>query len=459
MTKQYASIFIPSRSSALSTFTTSDPSTCNAPVAPLILAVMASFACDFRQPVNVPADCAGLLLVCTRDESAMQVEWRTLIRHTAASRPPKTKKQNLDLVNKTTSLRCAFAERDSSSNSSSALNIAVPQKLHEGLGSGVACPLRPTRSERYALTAFLFANGIAAPRLTHLDSAPWIERHLLYKGDYEKRCMRHACDITRRGFHAIWDGLQIRTVREAIGAFEQRVRKADGAVVEHAYTPIFTQSPVIHSEVEMAAKIDFKRPIVMDMGVRYNGVCCDITRTFYMARRLGGVANRLPVRLHRLVRKTLKHITHMVRPGVAFQALSEACERKLARGLLKLGLCDDAAKSALCVKNIKGRSLMPHAVGHSVGWNVHDDGVQPAGWVLQAGQTLALEPGLYFPEECPCPDLVNTEAYAAVRESGMHAVRIEDTMLVTANGVNVLSGGISRSIDAPLARLLERTDK
>ena len=59
-------------------------------------------------------------------------------------------------------------------------------------------------------------------------------------------------------------------------------------------------------------------------------------------------------------------------------------------------------------------------------------------------------------EVCPCPGLVSASVYAAVRESGMHAVRIEDTMLVTATGVNVLSAGISRSIDAPLARLLER---
>ena len=75
---------------------------------------------------------------------------------------------------------------------------------------------------------------------------------------------------------------------------------------------------------------------------------------------------------------------------------------------------------------------LPHAIGHHVGLDVHDP--TPPGRSLEPGMVLAIEPGLYLPEE------------------GI-GIRIEDMVEVTGDGCRVMSVGLPRSADALEAAL------
>ena len=267
---------------------------------------------------------------------------------------------------------------------------------------------------------------------TIIDNSRWISTLLLKKNNQELNRIKYACHITQKGFEAAWKCFMGNTMsalklRKVIHDFEAAIFPFFPS--QYAYVPIITQSPEIHPNLDKDEVLDSSLSIVMDMGIRWQGMCCDITRTY-----LSNKSNTYQNKIYNLIYTTLMHVTGMVRPGVAFSALSEACFSKIAIGLVDLGLTtdNDSLRAA--------HQLMPHSLGHSIGWNVHDDGVyDPSDWILQEGHVLALEPGLYFKKEGYLNTLYNPEVYKHILESGMHAIRIEDTMTVTNNGVNVFS--------------------
>jgi Xaa-Pro aminopeptidase len=128
-----------------------------------------------------------------------------------------------------------------------------------------------------------------------------------------------------------------------------------------------------------------------------------------------------------------------IRPGVKFRDVHKTCMRVLAEGLHDLGLLPVSVDEAMDEKSTVYRRWTLHGFGHMLGIDVHDcanarnenyrDGA------LAEGYVLTVEPGLYFQPE---DDLVPEE----LRGVG---VRIEDDVLVTADGCRNLSAGLPRS--------------
>ena len=105
------------------------------------------------------------------------------------------------------------------------------------------------------------------------------------------------------------------------------------------------------------------------------------------------------------------------KPGVTLKELNDLCRKVLAEGLIRLGLIDDE-------KDV-GKYYM-HSVSHSIGIDCHDACF--AGDVLKPGWIISDEPGLYIDEE----------------ETG---IRIEDDLLITEYGCEVLSRDIAKDPD------------
>jgi Xaa-Pro aminopeptidase len=105
-----------------------------------------------------------------------------------------------------------------------------------------------------------------------------------------------------------------------------------------------------------------------------------------------------------------------VRPGAAFHAPDRAARRVLGEGLKQLGLIKKAREA--------GR-FCPHGVSHPLGMDVHDVSVG----TLAPGMVITVEPGLYL------------------REEGF-GIRIEDDVLVTKDGHEVLSAGVPKTVEA-----------
>lgn len=143
--------------------------------------------------------------------------------------------------------------------------------------------------------------------------------------------------------------------------------------------------------------------LLLDVGVRYGGYCADITRTFPVYSYTPFQQN-----VYNSVKRLYTTGEQMVRPGVHFLEIQKVVLDQLQHELKALGIPD--------YKNIQ--KYMPHSLGHSVGLQVHDTPEISSVGELQIGMVLTIEPGIYLPEVC---------------------VRIENTLLVTKEGCEVLS--------------------
>ena len=115
------------------------------------------------------------------------------------------------------------------------------------------------------------------------------------------------------------------------------------------------------------------------------------------------------------------------RPGVTLKDLNDICKKVLAEGLIELGLIEKEEEV--------GKYYM-HGVAHHLGIDVHDVTV-PEKAKLTQGMIITNEPGLYIDEE----------------EIG---IRVEDDLLITEDGCEVLSMDIVRTVEEIEAKMKER---
>ncbi len=127
-----------------------------------------------------------------------------------------------------------------------------------------------------------------------------------------------------------------------------------------------------------------------------------------------------------------------VKPGNTWNQPHDATVRVITRGLIKLGVLK--GKERDLIKAGAFRDFYMHRAGHWLGLDVHDVGdYRIAGrWrQLQSGMVLTIEPGIYI-----APD--NTRVAKRWRGIG---VRIEDDVVVTDTGCDVLTAGVPKRAD------------
>jgi Xaa-Pro aminopeptidase len=145
--------------------------------------------------------------------------------------------------------------------------------------------------------------------------------------------------------------------------------------------------------------------VVMDVGAEYDGYAADVTRTLPVS----GSFTEAERKVYSTVLKAQAETIRLIRPGVRWSALG------------------DKAREVLAAAGFGG--TMPHGVSHHVGIDVHDAGTYDT---LKAGMVITVEPGIYIP--------ASDTAFAP--EYRGFGVRIEDDVLVTPGGSEVLSAGI-----------------
>ena len=129
--------------------------------------------------------------------------------------------------------------------------------------------------------------------------------------------------------------------------------------------------------------------------------------------------------IYQLVLDAQKAAIAAMKPGVSWQELSKIASGTIMEGLFKLGIIKEKTPQQL------GRFYY-HGLGHAVGLNVHDVGQQ----MMEAGMLYTVEPGVYIAEGSEGVD----PAYYNI------GVRIEDVILVTAEGNKNLSMSAPREI-------------
>ncbi len=276
--------------------------------------------------------------------------------------------------------------------------------------------------------------GVAAPERMQ-DVRALIDEMRLVKDAQELALMRRAARISaaahRRAMQVARPG---RNEYEVEAELLHEFRR-NGAQFP-AYSPIVAggaNTCVLHYVANDALLRDGDL-LLIDAGCELDGYASDLTRTFPVNGRFSGAQREV----YEIVQAAQAAAMDKVRPGNAWNEPHDAAVRVLAQGMLDLGLLKGALPEILEKESYK-RFYM-HRTGHWLGLDVHDSGDykrQGAWRALAPGMTLTVEPGMYIRAASDVPQ----------RLHGI-GVRIEDDVLVTDTGCEVLTAEAPKSVEA-----------
>ncbi|MDA1192358.1 MAG: aminopeptidase P N-terminal domain-containing protein [Candidatus Poribacteria bacterium] len=260
--------------------------------------------------------------------------------------------------------------------------------------------------------------------------------------------MRRAADITTAAYDAVLDTLQPGMMEyevEALLNYYFRRTGGDGP----AYTTIVgggDNATILHY-VENDTTLNDGELLLIDAGAAYQHYSCDVTRTF----PINGKFSPAQRRVYDLVLHAEKTVIDAVKPDSSLKILHELAVRVVTEGLKELGLLEDKALDDL-IKDEAYREFFMHGSGHFLGLDTHDVGPSQARgnpYPLQPGMVFTIEPGVYIP--------IGTEGVA--KEYHGIGVRVEDDVLVTADGCDVLTKGVPKEVKDLESRIGKKGSK
>ena len=270
-----------------------------------------------------------------------------------------------------------------------------------------------------------------------VDPSPQINELRLRKSDSEIAIMRHSAKIasqahiqamanTKPGvgewqLEGIIEGV-FKYCRTSGIAYPCIIGSGDNATVLH-----YTVNDDTCEDGEV---------LLIDAGCEYNGYASDITRSW----PVNGKFSDAQAEIYQIVLDSQIAAIDECRVGNSYDAPHTAARRVLAEGLIRLGVIKQDLDEALSADGELNTWYM-HNTGHWLGLDVHDVGIyRPDGdaRLLEEGMVLTVEPGLYF--GAWRPDVDCPERYANI------GIRIEDDVLVTKDGPDVLSSDCPKTI-------------
>jgi Xaa-Pro aminopeptidase len=182
--------------------------------------------------------------------------------------------------------------------------------------------------------------------------------------------------------------------------------------------------------------------MLIDAGCELDSYASDITRTFPVAGRFSAVQRDV----YELVLASQEAAIKTVKPGADFIDYHDAATRVLVQGLIDFKLCKGGVDQVLEDNSYK--QFYMHRTGHWLGLDVHDAGdyMQKGKWrKLKPGMVLTVEPGLYIRPADNVP-----------KSFWNIGVRIEDDVLVTAKGREILTADCPKRVKDVEETVLDR---
>jgi Xaa-Pro aminopeptidase len=161
--------------------------------------------------------------------------------------------------------------------------------------------------------------------------------------------------------------------------------------------------------------------LLSDCAAEYHGYSADVTRTI----PVNGKFSPEQKIIYELVLAAQDAAFAECKPGKQFSDPHAAAVNVIAKGLKELGIISSENQV---------RTYFPHGTSHHLGLDVHDMGRRAT---LEPGMIFTVEPGIYIPPGSPCD-----------KKWWSIGVRIEDDLLITADGYKNLSAGSPRSVEA-----------
>lgn len=244
------------------------------------------------------------------------------------------------------------------------------------------------------------------------------------KDEAEVRAIKEAIAMTKAGLEDVMKNLKPGMMEyQAQSIYEHRIKYMGS---EGPSFPTIAGSgyngTMLHYETNRCECRDGEL-LLLDLGARSGCYCSDITRTY----PINGKYTERQKAVYEVVLKANLEVTKAAKPGVTLKELNDLCKKILAEGCRELGLIKEDEELF---------TYYMHGVSHHLGIDVHDS-TTVEGVKLRPGCVITNEPGLYIEEE-------------------NIGIRIEDDLLITEDGCEVLSKDIIRTVEEIEAFMAQR---
>ncbi len=276
--------------------------------------------------------------------------------------------------------------------------------------------------------------GARAPAVL-VDAGSLVHEQRLVKSPEEVQLLRRAAEITAEAhLAAMRDGLPGRREYQVQAEIEYAFRRRGGDGPGYG-TIVATgaNSCILHYRAGDAELRDGDVCLV-DAGGEYRAYTADVTRTFPVS----GSFTRAQRALYEVVLEAQRVAIEAVRPGATIDGLHELAVKRLTEGMIALGLLSGSAAERIADQSF--RRYYMHRTSHWLGLDVHDVGdyypERSKSRTLAPGMVITVEPGLYVAAD----DATAPEGLRGV------GVRIEDDLLVTESGHEVLTAAVPKEV-------------
>lgn len=246
--------------------------------------------------------------------------------------------------------------------------------------------------------------------------------------------MRAAASITKNAFTRVLSELDPKQSERDIHATLLNEFLRGGADME-AYGSIVAggnNACVLHYR-DNNAPLRAGQLVLIDAGCQVDNYASDVTRTFPVSGRFSPSQRAL----YEICLQSQKDAITQAKPGNNWMDVQDAAFKTLAQGLIDIGLIKMPLAEAI-EKNAH-KHFCPHSISHWIGLDVHD-----AGRYRDEKGPVPFEPGMYFSVE---PGIyINSSDDSVPEEFRGIGIRIEDDVLITQSGCEVLTAGIPKEV-------------
>ena len=318
----------------------------------------------------------------------------------------------------------------------------LPKRLPDYLGNVERLHYRLAQNDKADSQLFDCLNllrrggrrGVMAPQAI-IDSSVHLHEMRLRKSEAELTTMRRSAGITREahlramqiagpGMHEYEIDAELLHIFRKHGserpAYESIVGSGPNATILH-----YRAGDRVMNDGEL---------LLIDAGCELGYYASDVTRTFPVNGKFSGEQRAV----YEVVLHAQKACIEEVKPGATLEALHDGAVRSITEGLIDIGLLEGDLDAL--IEDKKHEPFYMHRTSHWLGMDVHDVGhyyVDGKHRPLEPGFVLTVEPGVYIATDAEGVD----ERWRGI------GVRIEDDVLVTKKGHEVLTAGIPKEID------------
>ena len=276
------------------------------------------------------------------------------------------------------------------------------------------------------------------------DSHLLMQQFRRVKSPFELEKIRRAIAISAKAHNAVREMVRPGVYEYEIQAAIENIFRREGALGP-AYPSIVAtgKNACILHYIENNQPLQAGDLLLIDAGCAYEYYNADITRTLPVGDRCSE-EQRI---LYDLVLQAQLAAIEQVQPGRAFNAFHDAATRVITTGLVELGLLKGEVDQLIEEK--KHKAFFMHGTGHFLGLDVHDAGIlrnpdktwQP----FVPGNVVTVEPGIYI-----APNYEPEEGQPAIDDRWLGiGIRIEDDVLVTETGHEILTSAVPKTLEIP----------